>query len=643
MRPAPSTRFERACALSAWALPFAVALTRASSHAQWRGDLAAVRDIGLAGLGWGGGVSTALAQLALLLPLGSVTFRTALVSCAALAFAASSLFALALRMLRAAEAHGSAERSVLAAPALAAIATMLATMAPTFQSEATVGGGVMVAVALCLAVIERTFAAVEREPDAYPHRGLVGSSFLLGAAIAENAVAGGVTALVLVLASTFAPTAARGGRVWLLPARVVRAAGVAALAGAAIFSAPGLLRALAPDTALDLGGPFMWGTFLPPATAARPTLVETWTHELGVVVLAMASVGALTLALLRGARSWLLAPSVVFAADLLLHAKVGPTDGALGLRLLSLSLTACATTVGVHAFFARLTRMKVPLARAGAALVVAFSGTLVALSVEQASEVANRTQARGAEELTDLALERLPARAAIVAAAPHLTWRLLAASLVEGRRPDVLLVAKSVLHRGDCAARLMARDASAEPLVRLFAIEGRTDEYTLNEIADQRPLLVEPDLSWTAPEYAHVAVDGAWLRFEPEPLGKSDRRVDVPRAAAQLARLFEAVTDAPGDRDSAAAARAIITAHAKGLLRSDDLKGADQYLAAMDRPGTELTASSGSLEVAFAATLSHMPVNRAQKEREKERAKVREIDRRAEEKLGKKKPGGRAR
>jgi hypothetical protein len=199
----------------------------------------------------------------------------------------------------------------------------------------------------------------------------------------------------------------------------------------------------------------------------------------------------------------------------------------------------------------------------------------------------------------------------VLVSAPHLTWRLLAASLVEGRRPDVLLLTKSILHRGDAASRLMAREPSAEPLVRLFAIEGRTDEFSLNEIADARPLVVEPDLSWSDPEYAHLSIDGAWLRFQPEPLGKSDKRLDLPPTLARLARLFEAVAERPGDEDTAAAARALITAHAKGLLRANDVKGADAYLAAVDKPGTSITASSGSLEVAFAATLSHMPVNRA--------------------------------
>src|SRR5688572_23981158 len=128
-------------------LPFGAALLRASSHAQWRGDIAAVRDVALGGVGWGGGVSTSVTQLFLFAPLGTSTFRAALISCIALAIVARSLYGIALRMLRAAESAGAIEPSALSAPMLAAIASMLATMGPSFQTEATVGGGVMIAVA----------------------------------------------------------------------------------------------------------------------------------------------------------------------------------------------------------------------------------------------------------------------------------------------------------------------------------------------------------------------------------------------------------------------------------------------------------------------------------------------------------------
>src|SRR5688572_10305766 len=51
-------------------LPFVVAVWRASATAQWRADLAAVRDHGLVAVGVGGSLSTVATQAMGLLPIG---------------------------------------------------------------------------------------------------------------------------------------------------------------------------------------------------------------------------------------------------------------------------------------------------------------------------------------------------------------------------------------------------------------------------------------------------------------------------------------------------------------------------------------------------------------------------------------------
>ena len=68
---------ERLSRFLSWAVPFAVALFRCSPFAQWRADTATLRDVALLPMGFGGGVSTALTQLAQLAPLGSRTLRAA--------------------------------------------------------------------------------------------------------------------------------------------------------------------------------------------------------------------------------------------------------------------------------------------------------------------------------------------------------------------------------------------------------------------------------------------------------------------------------------------------------------------------------------------------------------------------------------
>lgn len=593
--------------------------------------MGAVRDIALAGVGWGGGVSTVLTQLSLFIPLGTTTFRSALISCLALAVLSRSLFRVALRMLRSAERSTGEVPSRYAAPALAAIATMIATMTPTFQSEGTVGGSAMVAAALAIWVVDRAMHAVSGSSDVYPHRGFVALGFVIGAITAERAILGvcaavTVASVVWLGRSGGVDRVSVGGR-RLIPLRIARASTIAATIGAAVFTLPSLLRAQAAGVPLNFGGLYPWTSILPRELSPGTDLMGTWTTEIGWSALAMAGFGVFTLAI--GKARWMLAaPIATVLADLVLRRLVGPTESSVGLRLVALGWTACVSTVGVHAFFTKLIALRVPLARAGAALIIAFFATLVALTVEQASETSNRANQHGAEAYTDLALDRLPPRAAALVSSPRVTWRLLAATLVEGRRPDAFIIARSALHRGDTAARTMMREPSTEPLVRSIALTGASDEFALSEIADVRPLFVEPESAWTTREYAHVSIDGAWLRFEPEPLGASDRRVDVELSTRRLGPLFQAVDASRTDDDSAAIARQVVSQHAKALLKSGDNKNANAYLAAVDRPGTRIVVS-GSLEVAFAATLAHMPSNKASDEREKIRAKVREAERRA--------------
>ena len=170
---------DRTLGALATALPFGLALARGASAGQWRDDLPAVRDLGLVAVGVGGGVSTAVTQALSLVPLGSRTFRAALGSALALALAARLLYELVRRLLieagRPSAAPWIGSRLGLArlagngappsgrlAAALAGIATLTAALSPTWQREATVGGGAMLAVAGALAAVWLALECAER-------------------------------------------------------------------------------------------------------------------------------------------------------------------------------------------------------------------------------------------------------------------------------------------------------------------------------------------------------------------------------------------------------------------------------------------------------------------------------------------------
>lgn len=110
---------------------------------------------------------------------------------------------------------------------------------------------------------------------------------------------------------------------------------------------------------------------------------------MGWVALAMTGIGAVTLLLARSARALALPALVLVAADLGLRAALGATDGTVALRLIAIGWMASMSTVGLYAFFLKLRSLRVPMARAGAALLVAFHATIVALTVEQAGERAD--------------------------------------------------------------------------------------------------------------------------------------------------------------------------------------------------------------------------------------------------------------
>ncbi|HSN99747.1 MAG TPA: hypothetical protein VLS89_15735, partial [Candidatus Nanopelagicales bacterium] len=201
---------DRALCWVATALPFALALSRAASAGQWRDDLSAVRDLGFVAVGLGGGLSTPITQALGLIPLGPRGFRAALGSALALAVAARLLYGLTRELLLAAGRPGAqgawlsrlglaggTAASPRLASLLAAIATLTAALSPTWQREATIGGGAMLATAgalLSIRLAERCVGAGGGEARPWVALGAV-----IGAVAAESPPAG-LSALGAVLA-----------------------------------------------------------------------------------------------------------------------------------------------------------------------------------------------------------------------------------------------------------------------------------------------------------------------------------------------------------------------------------------------------------------------------------------------------------
>jgi hypothetical protein len=568
-------------AVSVW-LPFAIAVSRAASAAQWRDDLPAVRDLGLVAVGFGGGLSTIVSQALGLLPLGPRTFRAALGSAIALAVAAHLLFGLVRRVLAAA---GPSPRL---AAALAAIATLTAALSPTWQREATVGGGAMIATALVLAAITlASERSLDREPS--PYR-VLGLGALAGAALGESLPA----ALAIVVTTAGCALASRGSEGSRQELRAPRGwlpAAILGLSIAALLAAPLVLRPLAPRAWVDLGRTLSAASLSAMDTAgARTTAIAAWGREIGAVSLAVAALGAafgLRMARTRAPVATLLA---LVLLDTLLPARAAgvlSADPLTALRALALAAIAVASALGVHEAVGRILRAKFPMARATAVLVVVFHLTLVALTSEEAGFATDRSEQLAAEVWADEALGLLPPRSAILVRSPAMAWRLWAARLTRGERPDVVIVPVPLLGLGRVATGLVATDRALEPLLRDFALAGQASEFALSTLADVRPLHVEFDPAWSRRMVTHLRLDGLWLEYAPQPLGPSDRRQSTAAAAAPIRRVEAAIeaTILP-DAPTASVLGGTLRADASTLNALGEREAADAVLARLD----ELTA-----------------------------------------------------
>jgi hypothetical protein len=228
------------------------------------------------------------------------------------------------------------------------------------------------------------------------------------------------------------------------------------------------------------------------------------------------------------------------------------------IRLLAVATLAIGAALGVQTVAALLLGARVPMARGAAVLLVVFDLTLVTMTQEEASFAAYLRSAGGAEAWTDESLERLPPRAAILARSRPGALRIWSARLLQGVRPDLLVVPVPLVGEGGTAARLLRAEPATMPLVRDVTLSGLPSENALTTLADARPVECELDPGWDRRIVSHLVADRMWLRFAPQPLGASDRRLAFAAAQAPFARVL-AVSRADDAFDPAVVA--ILAAH----------------------------------------------------------------------------------
>jgi hypothetical protein len=329
------------------------------------------------------------------------------------------------------------------------------------------------------------------------------------------------------------------------------------LGAGAVLVLPLLLAAAlavspAPEAALA-SGLLGHGWALEPGLVEKTAALGVFFREVGPLWWALALLG---LALGLGQRR--LRPAVLPLATLVaLDAVVGVESLSLtardpwaSLRLLALAALSVAGALAARSAFVLLERAKVAFARPSSVLLLAYAGTLVFVSVDDAVAATRARDAGAAATWTDEALGALPPRSALLVRSETPFFRLLAARVTAGQRPDLLVVPSALLERGGVRAELVERERDLVPLVRDVLISGRPSEYALSGLADARPTYVEIEPGWDRRLFSHLVPRSFFTELAPHPLGRSDRRLGIEGGEEAFDRVAARIDAAP-DRDPA--------------------------------------------------------------------------------------------
>ena len=532
--PPPLLRPERhwlypLCGWLALAVPLVVTLLRTSAFTQWRDDLPIVRALGLVPIGGEGTLSSVLMQAASLLPIGGRVLRAALPSALCLALASRLAYSLTARLL---EQNAFTPRLT---PFLALAAALTATLAPTWQLEGTIAGGATLAAALVLAGLLLRPSASARDARVW----LAFGAFV-GLTSMESHAAGAAL-LVALAAQVFAIGE-------IPPKRGLALAAIGALVTGLLCAIPIAVRPRAARAWVHLGITLSSASVAgADVAAARSGILTTWFAEVGIIACVLA-LGGLGWGLIRGKTRWIAVPlAILVVADVVFPATRGgllSADPLAPVRLLALVALAAAAALGVHTAAVALQRSDLPFARTAAALLVAFDFTLVLVTGEDSGFPADRTSQNAAEVWTDEALGGLPPRSLLLVRSETVAWRLWAARVARGERPDVVVVPLPLIGKGSVATKLLAVEPALAPLIRDMAVSGQPSESALSSLADARPLYVELDPSWDKRLVDHLIPKPFWLHFAPHAYGRSDRTLALEKGRRPFKRVLDAAQTA---------------------------------------------------------------------------------------------------
>ncbi len=546
MEPGRRTRVDSALAALVVALPVALAALHALPSPDYAHDVPSLRVVGLGYAGPFHAVDALFASFALALPFGTESFRASLAGAVAAGLAGAVLYAMTRDLL----ARLAPPSSL--AYAVAAVASLAATLSPAWQLEAGVVGGAALGASLAFAPAAALGSdegqIVQRLPRA---------------------------ALFLGLALSYDPVVASAALLGLVPWLVARGVALRALRGAIAPFALGAvpwLYALARSRAsvFALGSGLAVGKLGDEPLLAPASPVPFLHDQVGWLALVLAVVGAALAILAPKARRAGLSVLLVALAGIVGVATgfaAGPTHFAAA-SLVAVAALFVLAGVAMHALLLAVSRAEVPFARASAVMVLLLELTFPAIAADDAGLRAEARERAASAPWDDLVLARLPSRGAMLLADPRLV-RHFAASRARGAlRGDVSLVALRDLG-GRAALRELSRDADLAPLFRDMALRGAPGEFALASLAAKRAVAIEIDRAWEKPLTRHLVPEGFLDRFSPEPRAGSDRKRGLDAFLPERQAMAKLVT-APRDEAACAMLATLLRARLYGLAAAGE-------------------------------------------------------------------------
>jgi hypothetical protein len=507
-----------------------------------------------------------LAALSAMVPVGPLAMRVSLLCGLLGAVAARATYAVALELARAAMRPAEGDEDPLAerlAPVLALGAALTGALGPAVFRQTTRAEVYALAIALGALLLA---AVTARRPDAWRARLAV---LLLGLGGANHTFIAVTTAPVALMAVI---QRMRGvdhrSRLRALAAWVP--IGLLALLPYALLP----LRARSPASLIRVrtAGDMFWtvsakafqrnvGSFAPEPWGVRlADLVDVLGGSVSAPGLLAAVAGALILlrrkdldaVTARSLRALLLALALPSAARVALGFISGNPDAAgyLGVSALALgALTAAFTATAWRAIREAPPHPEGPTpgARAGLkVLLVALPAALPLWLLPQSFDATAADRGHVAEAVASALLDPLPPRAVLVLYQPDMVFRARYATLVEGERPDVTVVAAPFLSYPGATNSLLARDPELLPLVRDFLAHGAPQVAELAGLATLRPVRAEVH-PWAGPEVVTFEIPrGLSAEVRGEPTTLAAVRATAPAHLAALDALERLIAAEPG-------------------------------------------------------------------------------------------------